>query len=64
MFWNEKDHFSGNLEYKIIFSSKLMSVGAILCIASQPLNEMGAVHALVVQTFDSAIHQGKNLYSG
>lgn len=41
-----------------------MSVGVILCNAGQPLNEMGAVHALVVQALDSAIHQGKNLYSG
>ena len=33
----------------------------ILFFAGQPLNEMGAVHALVVQMLDGAIHLGKNL---
>ena len=33
----------------------------ILFFAGQPLNEMGAVHALVVQILDSVIHLGKNL---
>ena len=31
----------------------------ILFIAGQPLNEMGAVHALVVQVLDSVIHPVK-----
>ena len=33
-------------------------------IADQPLNEMGAVYALVVQILDGAIHPGKNLSKG